>query len=429
MMRRGRVMKSVVAGVGLCAALVFATPPVFAQATRFDSIDWTRVMRALGNALNSWRLSPFPRRTPTPIRPRTATVAPPQSTPTRTVPPPTSTRTLPPATRTRTATRTGTSTRTRTITRTPSLTPSPRPTSTPVPTTSNNGQIAFGEAEGIPPAQKLASAFVVFPYLVTRPPFDTRIELMNMSNREIGLQCFYVRESDCLEIGFFVSLTANQPLSWSAFDGVSNTLTRTRVPPLDTYGSFAELKCAVDTDLPELSAQNVLQGRAIVVDQTNGETVGYGAVGFQRLSPGGYNGVVDLDGFTYESCPERLHFQVLTVGSGGPSSSLITVPCAQDLLTQTPTETVVQMQIVNEFEQVFSSSYRFKCLSSQSLGKFITLTKSVAGGSSAHLIIRGVSTPLIGLAIDRFSGQNDTLHTTANEPFLEGGRPATVIFP
>lgn len=435
-MRRGRVMKSVIVGVGLLAALVLAlTPPAFAQTTGSDGIDWTRVMRALGNALNSWRLSPFPRRTPTPIRTRTATVAAPQSTPTRIVSTPTftriltATRTLPPATRTRTATRTGTVTRTPTITRTPSLTPSPRPTSTPVPTTSNDGQIAFGEAEGIPPAQKLASAFVVFPYLVTKPPFDTRIELMNMSNREIGLQCFYVRESDCAEIGFFVALTANQPLSWNAFNGVSNTLTRTRVPPLDTFGSFAELKCAVDTDLPELSAQNVLQGRAIVVDRSNGETVGYGAVGFQRLSPGAYTGVVDLDGFTYESCPERLHFQVLAVGSGGPSSSLITVPCAQDLLTQTPTETVVQMQIVNEFEQVFSSSYRFKCLSSQSLGRFITLTQSVTGGNSAHLIIRGVSTPLIGLAIDRFTGQNNTLHTTANEPFLEGGRPATVIFP
>jgi hypothetical protein len=162
-------MKAVIAGVGLLAALVFAlTPPAFAQATRSDGIDWTRVMRALGNALNAWRLSPFPRRTPTPIRTRTATVAPVQPTATRTVPTPTSTRvltatrTLPPPTRTRTATRTGTNTRTPSITRTPSLTPSPRPTSTPVPTTSNSGLIAFGEAEGIPPAQKLASAFVVF---------------------------------------------------------------------------------------------------------------------------------------------------------------------------------------------------------------------------------------------------------------------------
>jgi hypothetical protein len=250
-----------------------------------------------------------------------------------------------------------------------------------------------------------------------------------MSNQQVTLQCFYVRQSDCVEIGFFVSLTANQPLSWSAYDGTSNVLTGTAVPPLDTFDGIGELKCAVDASRPELSAHNVLQGRALVFDTDTGETVGYGAVGFQRLSPGSYTGVVDLDGFTYESCPERLHFQVLTRQGGGPSSTLITVPCAQDLLTQTPTETTVQMAIINEFEQVFSSSFRFTCFSSRSFSGFLTLSKSAVGTDTVHLIVRGVASPLIALVIDRFTGQNNTLHTTANEPFLEGGRAATVIFP
>jgi hypothetical protein len=87
------------------------------------------------------------------------------------------------------------------------------------------------------------------------------------------------------------------------------------------------------------------------------------------------------------------------------------------------------MQIVNEMEQVFSSSFRFKCFAGISFSKFLTLSKWVSGADSAHLILRGVSTPLIGLVVDRFRGQNNTLHTTANEPFLEGGREATVIFP
>jgi hypothetical protein len=120
---------------------------------------------------------------------------------------------------------------------------------------------------------------------------------------------------------------------------------------------------------------------------------------------------------------------VLTTQGGVPSSTLITVPCAEDLLTQRPTESVVQLAIINEFEQVFSSSYRFKCFGSQSFSSFITLGKATLGSDTAHLIVRGVSTPLIGLVIDRFQGQNNTLHTTANEPFLEGGRSATVIFP
>jgi hypothetical protein len=431
-MRGGRKIKIGLTVAALFAGLVLGSAPAAAQ----TGIDWANLMRALNNALHSWRLSPFPTRTPT-----RGTV---NATAARTVPPtrtasstrvPTVTRTALPTrteTSTRVATRTGTATRTATDTRTPrppTNTPSPRPTATAIPTVANDGHIAFDTAEGAPPEQKLASAFVVFPYVLSAPPLDTRIELMNMSNEQISLQCFYVRSVDCFETGFFVTLTPNQPLSWSAYNGTNNPLTGTAVPPFDTFSGIGELKCAVDASRPELSAHNVLQGRALVFDTNSGETVGYGAIGFQRLSPGSYTGVVELDGFTYDSCPDRLHFQVLTTQAGVPSSTLITVPCAEDLLTQTPTETVVQLAIINEFEQVFSSSFRFKCFAATSFSKFITLNKSSLGSDTAHLVVRGVSTPLIGLVIDRFAGQNNTLHTTANEPFLEGGRPATVIFP
>jgi len=249
---------------------------------------------------------------------------------------------------------------------------------------------------------------------------------MNMSAQDIQLQCFYVRQADCVEVGFFLRLTANQPLSWLAYDGASNPLAFSSVPPFDGVG---ELKCAVAADRPELSAHNALQGRALVYERTTGETVGYDAIGFQRLTPGAYDGVINLDGFTYEECPDRLHFAVLTRQSGGPVSELITVTCAEDLLTQMPTQTTVQLAIVNEFEQVFSSSYRFTCIASQPFSKLSTLSKSTLGTDSAHLVVRGVSSPLIGLVVDRFSGQSNTLHTTANEPFLEGGRESTVIFP
>ncbi|MGD9764232.1 MAG: hypothetical protein AB7V27_11000 [Candidatus Binatia bacterium] len=414
--RIARIAAVVAFGVGMAH-------PVAAQ----PAVNWNAVMRALGGALDSWRLSPLggprntpgaptrtmrPTRTPTSTRPATATRT---GTATRT------------ETRTRPATRTGTPTRTITNTRVPSFTRTPRPTATPVPTLANDGQISFlATAQGVPPAQKLASALLVFPYIATSSTQDTRIELMNMSDRDVELQCFYVRQSDCIEVGFFVRLTPQQPLSWLANDGASNPLTLTAVPPFDGPG---ELKCAVAAERPELSAHNAIQGRALVYDRFSGETVGYDAVGFQRLSPGTYNGIIDLDGFTYEQCPDRLHFVVLTRQTGGPSSELITVPCAEDLLFQTPTETTVQLAIINEFEQVFSSSYRLKCMSSQSFSRFGTLGKSTLGTDTAHLIVRGVSSPLIGLVIDRFNGQNNTLHTTANEPFLEGGRDSRVIFP
>ncbi|HSQ01413.1 MAG TPA: hypothetical protein VL049_29680 [Candidatus Dormibacteraeota bacterium] len=421
-----RVFRIAVALLALLAA-----QPTWAVTS---GVDWNAVLRALGGALNSWRQSPFDQRTPT-SRPPTRTITPQRTfTPTRVgtatkSPTVTATETLTKApTRTKTPTRTATETRVPTSTRPPTATWTPRPTSTPVPTLSSDGQLALASAEGLPPAQKLASAFVIFPYIVTSTTQDTRVELMNMSDQPIDLQCFYVRQSDCVEVGFFVSLTANQPLSWLANDGASNPLTFSAVPPFDGVG---ELKCAVASNRPELSAHNVLQGRVLIYDNVSGETVGYDAIGFQKLSPGGFTGVINLDGFTYESCPDRLHFIVLT-SQGGATSSLITVPCAEDLFTQTPTETVVQMAIINEFEQVFSSSYRQTCLgkpSDQTFARFGTLSKATLGTDTAHLVVRGVSSPLVGLVIDRFLGQNSTLHTTANEPFLEGGRESTVVFP
>jgi hypothetical protein len=109
---------------------------------------------------------------------------------------------------------------------------------------------------------------------------------------------------------------------------------------------------------------------------------------------------------------------------------MVLVPCEQDLLFQEPTETAVQLAIVNEFEQVFSSSFRFECYTQRSFSRISgTLSKAVLGTETAHVVVRGVSSPLVGLVIERFQDGGGTTHTTVNEPFLEGGSPATVIFP
>lgn len=430
-----------------------------AQSDGTGMINWGAVFQSLGRALGSWRLTVVsPTATPvtapaTPtVRVATATKTRVPATPTRTRIP-SATLTIAPPTRTRTFTRTATATRPSTLTPTqtytrsprPTLTPSrtptatrtrtststPRPTATPTNTidpalftpTPPLGVIAFGQAPGIPPAQKLASAVIVFPYIENSGTVDTRIELINMSEQDIELRCFYVRQSDCNEIGFFLNLTAEQPLTWLASEGARNVLTFSAVPPFDGVG---ELKCAVDPKRPELDFHNVLQGRSIVYDRITGETVAYGADGFLRLEGGGFSNVVDLDGFTYEECPERLHFQ--TLATNGVSGDLILVPCSQDLLTQTPVETTVQLAIVNEFEQVFSASFRFKCHTRQALSRFGPLQRAVLGTDTAHLIVRGVSVPLLGLVVDRFDALGQR-HTAVNEPFLEGGRSATIIFP
>lgn len=447
-------------------ALLIGTPGV-ALAGPTDGIDWSAILKALGSAMDSWRFSPFPAAAPTvtPVPPATDTpqstqtpepTAPPTRTSTNTRTPtrtPSSTRTqtstktptltrtptstrIPTGTRTPTATRTAT--RTKTITRTPTVTRTPTgtrtptrtktitPTKTATPTVdpnSVNGQIDLADAVGDAPSQRLASALVVYPYVVSQNSTDTRIEIFNMSDQQQTLQCFYVRQTDCFEVGFLVRLTAQQPLSWFASMGTNNPITSTAVPPFDGVG---ELKCAVMPELPDLASHNVLQGRALVFG--SGETIGYGAIGFQRLTPGAASNVIDLDGFTYEACPDRLHFQVFTRQVGVTPSRLILVPCSQDLLTQTPTQSTVQLAIINEFEQVFSSSFRASCLTSLSFSSISTLSSASLGSDTAHVVVRGVSEPLLGMVIDRFEGFGQP-QATANTPFLDGARSATVIFP
>jgi len=443
----------------LLVALLIGAPGV-ALAGPTDGIDWSAILKALGSAMDSWRFSPFPTaptetpvpaatitpqstgtstrtptitrtatRTPSSTRSRTSTKTPTLTrTPTSTRTPTgtrtaTSTRTV---TRTATITRTPTATRTTTNTRTPTRTKTITPTKTATPTidpNSSSGQIDFADAAGAPPAQRLASALIVYPYVVSKNSTDTRIEVFNMSNETQTLQCFYVRQTDCFEVGFIVRLTAQQPLSWFASMGTNNPITSTAVPPLDGVG---ELKCAVMPDLPGLDSHNVLQGRALVFG--SGETIGYGAIGFQRLIPGGASNVIDLDGFVYEACPDRLHFQVFTRQVGVTPSQMILIPCSQDLLTQTPTTSTVQLAIINEFEQVFSSSFRLSCLTSLSFSSISTLSSASLGTDTAHVVVRGVSEPLLGMVIDRFEGFGQP-QATANTPFLDGARGATVIFP
>lgn len=403
-----RLLATVILGLSLVHPLV---APAQAAPNLFN-IDWSAIIRALRLTFSSWRFVP-PARTPTaaPTRTPAATFSP--------VPTATATRTR---TSTHTPTQTPSPTATKTSTPTATRTATPSPTSTPTPR--GVVELGLGSSEGIPPAQKLASAVLVFPYVVHEGGTDTRLELVNLSDEDQVVQCFYVRQSDCVEVGFFVSLTPGQPLSWLAGDGANNPLTFTAVPPFDGTG---QLTCAVSPRRPDLAAHNAIHGRALVFD-ARAETVGYGAIGFRRLVPGEFGGVASLDGGLYEACPERLHFQVFARPGGGPTSDLVLVPCEQDLLTQVPSFTVVQLAIVNEFEQVFSSSFSFSCHATISFSSIGTLSRALLGTDTAHLVARGVQVPVMGLVVERFSGFGQT-HTTANEPFLEGGRSATLVFP
>ncbi len=304
-----------------------------------------------------------------------------------------------------------------------------------------NALIVLGAALGIlsgramaagPPAQKLPSALLVFPLIeadVTggETRIDTRIELLNLSGQGQDVECFYVQGDDtCNEIGFFLSLTPYQPISWLASQGLDDVLTRSAAPPFFGPG---ELKCAVipPDNQPDIEFHNTIQGRATVYYST-GRTISYGAVGFQRLSPGDFTGVLSLDGRTYAQCPDKLHFEVLA-DQPPTTSDLILVPCSQDLLLQVPATITVQFLIINEFEQQFSTSISVTCFNRQMLSAISgSLLRASLGTDTAHLIIRGVNGPLLGLVVDNVPYQGKT-GIAGNEPSFQGGRSALVVFP
>lgn len=276
------------------------------------------------------------------------------------------------------------------------------------------------------PAQRVPSALLIYPLIDSDGGFtrDTRVELVNLTSREQHVSCFYVEGGICFEIGFFLTLTPNQPLSWLASKGLVSGGSNSAVPPF--FGS-GELKCLVQPQSEELEAHNAIQGRAIVFG-SDGQTIGYGAIGFRRLAPGTFDGVAELDGSTYARCPDEQHFAFLAADADS-ETEIVLAPCTEDLENQIPTSTVVQFLVINEFEQVLSASTTVTCQNRLLLSDVSSVfTRDTLGTDTGHLIVRGVQTPVTAMLIDRFtSGLNPA--TASNEPAFRGGRAATIRFP
>jgi hypothetical protein len=314
-----------------------------------------------------------------------------------------------------------------TATRTPTRTPTATATATSVPTatTAHASDPTGYQVTGVPPAQKLPSAVLIYPLVRSSATQDTRVEMLNLTGSPVRANCFYVSSGTCYETGYTVTLTANQPVSWMASTGADGSGTRV-APPFIGDG---ELKCVVvpPFGFAALSSYNALQGRALVSD-TSGETIGYSAIAFRRLSAGSFSGQISLDGVTYEQCPDRLHFHVLT-NQTGSNSEFVLVPCSEDLENQIPSGASVQLSVINELEQRFSGSTSVKCFNRFSFSSISALRQSSVGTDTAHVIVRGTNVPVIGLVIDRFTTSGGKASASSNDPYLEGGRSATVNLP
>ncbi len=324
----------------------------------------------------------------------------------------------PPPTRTPTAT----------FTRVPTWTPRPTNTATASPTprpTRVRGEVdPLGiVAQGDPPAQKLAAAVLIFPLVRASATTDTRIELASsLTTAGPAARCFYVTAGNCVEIGFSAIApsggggAAARPLSWMVSSGLDGNGRRI-APPFQGDG---ELKC--------FATSNSLTGRAIVADNA-GQRIAYSAIAFRKLRDDAPTSFISLDGVNYEACPDRLHFNVLSQ-TATSNSELVLVPCTQNLEGQVFSSVTLQYAVINELEQTFSGASSFTCMERRAFQTIPALRFSSIGTTTAHLIVRGVEVPVIGLVIERFRVPGSGApSTSSNEPYLEGSRAATLDLP
>lgn len=289
--------------------------------------------------------------------------------------------------------------------------------------------LAASAAMATSPAQRLPSAIIMYPNIRVEGSFDTRVEMVNLSSRDQVVKCHYLSPPLCNGTDFIVRLTPNQPISWLASRGTIGTGNLLlAVPPFFGEGS---LKCFVTPDEDGIDYQNAIQGRAITFGP-GGYTESFGAIGIERLTPGEFSTTLELDGATYAQCPDEYHFTFIASELGNPDteSELVLSTCDEDLENLLAKSTVVQFQIINEFEQMLSASTNVRCYDRQVLSQINPVFGfDSLGTPTGQVIVRGVAGAVIAVIVDKFETPGGAAAVAGNEPALSRGRSARIRIP
>jgi hypothetical protein len=265
------------------------------------------------------------------------------------------------------------------------------------------------------------------------------------------------------ETDFHIRLTPRQPLGWLASKGLSqfpiDGLVRvgsdgssnagSRIPPVAEDPFRGMLKCIAVDETGAPVDRNVLKGEATLtlfndVDGSLDEpqlvgSAKYNAVGIQAIE-GQVNDdntlVLGGEGAEYNGCPNVLILNHFFHDGDNPAvegddldldfdTSLVLVPCTQDLLRQVPGSAVVQFLVFNEFEQRFSTSRPIDCQFVSELEEIDTtqdersiFNVAVSGTLSGQTRMTPIGSGLIGLAIEEYD-----LESSAFNIHLQGDRP------
>jgi hypothetical protein len=316
------------------------------------------------------------------------------------------------------------------------------------------------------------AAVLIWPTIIVTDDYDTIVTMTNQASVPSAAHCFYVNannrcsntgevcedSSECedggffgaclpgwIEINFDVLLTRDQPLGWSAAEGLSGSALPcpggigspcagnggTRVPPVGEVPFVGELKCIQSDPITRLPApcsdespstrcRNDLEGGATITgfNPVNGEIdpERYNAVGLRSAGQNDGNSLLVIGGpplqAEYQPCSEVLVFNHMFDGAVDPinpdnefASTLSLVPCTENFLTQAVPRVNAQFLVYNEFEQRFSTSRLVECLLTSDISNIDTtqsnrsiFSAAVAGTVAGQTRITGVGGGLIGAA-------------------------------
>lgn len=324
------------------------------------------------------------------------------------------------------------------------------------------------------------AALVIFPKVIVDSSWETTIQLSNTANRPAYALCHYVNGAPTFpdlpvgpgnppqwaELDFSIILDRQQPTQWVASRGRLADPTDSVcpsplascdgtgidpgvIPPVAT-GFTGELICVeVDASGAPWSG-NALTGHATLTHLGSGEVVKYpgiGAIGLdtndadQTLCLGGEPQDGCSRGGEYAPCASEwdishpAEFDDRLVDGDSSRTTLTIVPCGQNFETQEPTQIVVSMLVLNEFENAFSASTTVDCWADLRLADFPIFDRDTLGSRWVHTRLRTVAGTPLGFAVVQQSiseaGKLPLFAATATVPPQREGavRPDRIVLP
>lgn len=294
-------------------------------------------------------------------------------------------------------------------------------------------------AIGTPTAAQVSSqegsSILIFPRVVVSEAEDTYIQITNLANNSSHAWCFFIDGASGARFDFSIFLARNQPRGWLVSEGG---------PARPVAAGFdGQLVCAQIDESRTPIAGNSFIGTATVVAKASRDRAKYNAVGL-RGNPDAGNGDSVLclggdvseacwTGAEYDACPNFWELDVRSSGSSSPHAganstldgTITLAACSFDANAGSSPGGVLQLLVLNEYEQRFSTSRSFNRWASLRLPDISILRHSFLGTDRA--LVRATAVD-VGLAIvvQEFHRAGDLVASSMTNGHAVGARASGI---